>query len=144
MKIILQNTKNFEKHFNFKFLKPQAKIHSNGFISVVLDWTNLDNKKFHDFKYVDLAHYSSGGIVVEKRKKYYNIRTASFEFVELKELDWQGLKMSPWFEISLVVENEQESFDKQFDYLFFHNTKYGVICWFAPKDWEDWDNTKDL
>ena len=49
---LLENTKNFEKHFNFKFLKPQAKVHSNGFISVVLDWKNLDNKKFSTSRFI--------------------------------------------------------------------------------------------
>jgi hypothetical protein len=146
MKILVLGNKQFEKHFGIKFKKPEIKVHSNGFISVCLDWSTKDCAldQGYKFKYVELAHSSSGGSVyLQTKKKYYNVRTASFQFAEeevSKECD--TLQMTPWFDITVA---SQEAFpDEDYDYIFFHNTKYRIICWFAPKGWEDWDNAKEF
>jgi hypothetical protein len=152
MKIFLQNHKPFEKHFKIKFKEPQIKIHGNGFISVTLDWTSgKDGVDFWRFKYPELAHTQFGGAAFYKRKKYFIIN-ASFEFPELEKehegqvgvVDFKELKMASWFEICLGAETEKEYDKNQYEYTFFEKTKYGLICWFAPKGWEDWDNAKDF
>lgn len=140
MKIILNNYKFIEKVFKIKFLKPQIKIHKNGFISVVVDWStrNCEEGESSKFKYVELAYSSSGGLVYlpTRKKPLYNLRTASFDFEDLKD----HLRKQPPFDITIASEKE----DDDYDYLFFHNTKYGIICWFAPKGWEDWDNAYEF
>jgi hypothetical protein len=152
MKIFLQNHKPFEKHFKIKFKEPQIKIHSNGFISVALDWTSgKDSVDFWRFKYPELAHTQYGGAAFYKRKKYFIIN-ASFEFPELEKdhegqtnaIDFKELKITSWFEICLGTETEEEYHKNQYEYTFFEKTKYGLICWFAPKGWEDWNNAKDF
>ena len=140
MKVILNNYKCIEKIFKIKFLKPQVKIHKNGFISVVVDWStrNCEEGEGYKFKYVELAYSSSGGLVhlPTRKKPLYNIRTASFDFEDLKDHSWK----QPPFDITIASDKE----DDDYDYLFFHNTKYGIICWFAPKGWEDWDNAYEF
>lgn len=163
MKIFLQNHKPFEKHFKIKFKEPQIKIHSNGFISVTLDWISGTSRSsmnsrvsrisgdFWRFKYPELAHTQYGGAAFYKRKKYFIIN-ASFEFPELEKdhegqvsvVDFIKLKMTSWFEICLGTETEEEYNKNQYEYTFFEKTKYGLICWFAPKGWEDWNNAKDF
>lgn len=140
MKVILNNYKCIEKIFKIKFLKPKIKIHKNGFISVVVDWStrNCDEGEGYKFKYVELAYTSSGGLVYlpTRKKPFYNLRTASFDFEDLKDHSWK----QPPFDITIVSDKEEDDYD----YLFFHNTKYGIICWFAPKGWEDWDNAYEF
>lgn len=140
MKIILNNYKCIEKIFKIKFLKPVIKIHKNGFISVVVDWStrNCDEGEGYKFKYVELAYSSSGGLVYlpTRKKPFYNLRTASFDFEDLKDHSWK----QPPFDITIASDKEGDDYD----YLFFHNTKYGIICWFAPRGWEDWDNAVDF
>ena len=152
MKIFLQGHKPFEKHFKIKFKEPQIKIHSNGFISVTLDWTSGKNGvDFWKFKYPELAHTQYGGAAFYKRKKYFIIN-ASFEFPDLEKdhegqtnaIDFKELKMTSWFEICLGAETEEEYHKNEYEYTFFEKTKYGLICWFAPKGWEDWNNAKDF
>lgn len=146
MKILLQGTKQFEKLYDIKFCKPLVKIHANGFISVVVDWSPKKTcKESYRFKYVDLTHTSSGGSVYVKSKNFFNIRTASFRFEDERLNDeLEKLEITPWFDVCIASETESESFEKDYDYLFFHNTKYGIICWFAPKGWEDWGNAKEF
>jgi hypothetical protein len=152
MKIFLANHKPFEKHFKIKFEEPKVKVHTNGFISVVIDWNagpNVEN--FWRFKYPELTHIGFGGDAIYKRKKYL-IKTASFSFPELEkdyegqesEVDFKVLKMTPWFDICIGHETEEEFYKNDFKYLFYEQTKYGLICWFAPRNWEDWDNAKDF
>ena len=152
MKIFLQNHKPFEKHFKIKFKEPQIKIHSNGFISITLDWTSgKDSVDFWRFKYPELAHTQYGGAAFYKRKKYFIIN-ASFEFPDLEKdhegqtnaVDFKELKITSWFEICLGAETEEEYHKNEYEYTFFEKTKYGLICWFAPKGWEDWGNAKDF
>jgi hypothetical protein len=141
MKLILDGCKDFEKKFKFKFFKPEIHVHTNGFISVRLDWGNSKCDEFSRFKYVKLAHRSYGGDFFVKRKQYFNIVSASFEFEEVIE-DCEKLNITPWFSVSLSSETEEESFNENFDYIFFENIKYGLICWFAPKGWEEWGKAK--
>jgi hypothetical protein len=141
MKILLDGHKHFEKKFKFNFFKPEIHVHPNGFISVRLDWANSKCDEFSRFKYVKFAHCSYGGDFLVKRKRYFNIVSASFEFEKAIE-DCEKLNITPWFSVSICSENEDESFDQDFDYIFFENIKYGLICWFAPKGWEEWDKAK--
>jgi len=141
MKIKLDGHKNFEKKFKFKFLKPKTRIHTNGFLSVELDWTNLECDEFYKFKYANLAHRTYGGDFYVGKKRYINAVSASFEFEEAIQ-ECEAAEITPWFSICIASEIEG-SFDTSFDYVFFENTKYGLICWFAPKSWEDWSNAKE-
>lgn len=145
MKVFLQNHKKFEKYFKLKFDAPDAKVHKNEFISVAIDWhpkkSCIDSYRF---KYPDLVHTMYGGDIVEKRKRYFNVRTASFKFPDLKDEDFADKQMCSWFDVCLVVDTEEEVDQNEFDYLTFNQTKYGVIVWFAPRGWEDWKNTKPL
>lgn len=152
MKIIFSNLKEYEKQFNIKFEKPKISKHSNGFISVRLDWGDAGSDDFFNFKHVSLAHNSSGGFLFQtnnSKRKRYNIITASFEFPTIKESIWKKLNktkdtfVSPWFSISITT-SLKNAFKEgyEYDFVFFRNTKFGLICWFAPKGWEDWDNTE--
>ena len=143
MKVIIDGHKAFEKKFKFKFLEPEVHKHTNGFLSVKLDWVN--SKKggddFYKFKYANLTHRSYGGSFFLKKKKYFNIVSAAFEFEEtIQQCD--QFKITPWFNVSLATDNEEDSFQDGYDYIFFETLKYGIICWFAPKGWEDWDKAK--
>ena len=141
MKALLQQHKAFEKRFKIKFDEPVAKVHTNGFISVEVNWSSKkDCEDFSRFKYPKLDHTVSGGSVIDKKKRYINISSASFCFPELGEEIFENNQLCDWFEICLVEEVEQNDFR----YTFFELTKYGVIVWFAPRNWEDWDNTKPL
>ena len=148
MKIIFDSLKEYENKFQFKFLKPKLLKHSNGFISVQLDWTNLECEEFYKFKYIELAHRIYGGSIQQGKRSYYNAVTASFSFPELEtEIDEfnknKDQYICPWFNISIAVAKKNAfQKDHEFDYIFFENTKYGLICWFAPKGWEDWHNAK--
>lgn len=142
MKILLDGHKDFEKKFKFKFSEPEIRIHDNGFISVRLDWVRKRTcDDFYKFKYANLAHRSYGGSFVVKRKKYFPIVSASFEFEDANE-DCKNLNITPWFNISIASETEEGSLGEDFDYIFFENLKYGLICWFAPKYWENWGKAK--
>lgn len=149
MKILFKNLKEYEKQFSIKFCKPKLLKHSNGFISVQLDWNNDGNDEFFNFKYPDLVHRSYGGFIKHGKRELYNSVTASFEFPDLKnkieELN-EGESYFPfWFDISIGVA-KKNAFQEGYEYEspFFEKTKYGLICWFAPKGWEDWDNTKSF
>ena len=141
MKITLDGHKAFEKKFKIKFFKPEIHQHSNGFLSVRLDWVR--GKKceddFYKFKYAQLAHRSYGGSYAIGRKKYINIVSASFEFEETIE-DCEKFEITPWFSVCIGAENEEKASQYEYDYVFFENTKYGIVCWFAPKGWEDWNS----
>jgi hypothetical protein len=141
MKVLLDGHKDFEKKFKIRFFEPEVHVHSNGFISVRLDWNNKGSEEFYKFKYAKLAHRSYGGTFFVKKKKYFNIICASFEFEDVIE-DCENLNITPWFNVSIASETEEGSFEEEFDYIFFENLKYGIICWFAPKGWEDWNNVK--
>ena len=151
MKVILSNLKEYEQKFNIKFLKPRVSKHTNGFISVQLDWKNAGSDEFFNFRNVALAHHSYGGYARRgKRDECYNIVTASFEFPELEKLIEKFNKskeeyITPWISISLTTA-KKNAFKEgyEYNYEFFNNTKYGLICWFAPKNWEDWSNTTKL
>ena len=144
MKIFLQNHKPFEKHFKIKFKEPQIKIHSNGFFSVTLDWTSTkDTVNFWRFKYPQLAHITFGGAARYKNKTYL-IHSAAFEFPDLSDDDLAVLKMTSWFDICIGHETDEEYSSRKLEYVFFEKTKYGLICWFAPNNWEDWNNAKDF
>ena len=144
MKIILEGHKNFEKNFKFKFLKPKTRIHTNGFLSVELDWTNLECDEFYKFKYANLAHRTYGGDFYVGKKRYINTVSASFEFEEAIQ-ECEAAEITPWFNILIAEEQGEflEPFTNEYDYIFFENTKYGLICWFAPKGWQDWSNAKE-
>jgi hypothetical protein len=150
MKVIFSNLKEYEQRFQIKFLKPKISKHTNGFISVQLDWTNAGNAEFFKFKRVDIAHSSYGGYVAPVKRKNYNVVTASFEFPELEKLIEETNKskeqyITPWISISLTTA-KKNAFKEgyEYNYEFFNNTKYGLICWFTPKNWEDWRNTTKL
>jgi hypothetical protein len=144
MKIFLNGHKEFEKNFNIKFDKPKIREHSNGFISVTVDWhAKKDTVDFYKFKYPELAHTVYGGIAMYKKKKYIN-HSASFDFPELNDFDFNSLKMTSWFDICVGYETEEEMYTQGYEYTFFEKTKYGLLCWFAPKGWEDWDNAKTI
>jgi hypothetical protein len=152
MKIFLANHKPFEKNFKCKFQEPKVKVHTNGFISVTVDWNAGPNaENFWRFKYPDLIFTQYGGDAIYKRKKYL-IKTASFHFPDLEKdiegvpsaVDFKKLKMAPWFDICIGSETEEDFCKNTFDYQFFELTKYGLICWFAPRGWEDWNNAKDF
>jgi methionine salvage enolase-phosphatase E1 len=144
MKIFLNAHKDFEKNFKIKFDKPKIREHGNGFISVQLDWhSKKDTVDFWKFKYPELAHVTYGGIAVHKKKKYRN-HSASFDFPELNDHDFKSLKMASWFDICVGYETEEESYIQGYEYTFFEKPKYGLLCWFAPKGWEDWDNAKTI
>ncbi len=151
MKIFLDGHKPFEKHFKIKFDEPKIKIHSNGFISVTVDWhSKKDCEHFWRFKYPDLTHKMFGGETIFKRKKYLT-KAAAFNFPDLdvdnedcKKVDFKELKMASWFDICIGSETEEEFYKDRYDYIFFENTKYGLVCWFAPEGWEDWNSAKDF
>lgn len=142
MKIFLANHKEFEKNFKIKFDKPQIKVHTNGFISVTLDWSTKNATDSWKFKYPELAHRTFGGIERYKRKKYL-VHSASFEFPEL-DADFNALKMASWFDIVIGSETEEEYSNNSYEYAFFEKTKYGLVAWFGKKGWEDWDNVIDF
>jgi hypothetical protein len=141
MKVFLDGHKSFEKKFKFHFFTPEVHVHKNGFISVRIDWGNSKSDEFSKFKYAKLTHRSYGGSFFVKKKKYFNIVSASFEFEDVIN-ECEKLNITPWFNVCIASDTEEGSFDEEFDYLFFENLKYGLICWFAPKGWEDWLNAK--
>ena len=110
MKVILNNYKYIEKYFKIKFLKPQVKVHKNGFISVVVDWSirNCEEGEGYKFKYVELAYTSSGGPVYlpTRKKPFFNARTASFDFEDLKD----DLKKQPPFDITIASDKEEDDY----------------------------------
>lgn len=143
MKIFLNGHKDFEKNFKIKFDEPTIKIHSNGFISVTVDWhSKKDTVDFWKFKYPELAHRTFGGIETYKKKKYL-VHSAAFEFPELDD-NFNALKMTSWFDIVIGSETEDEYYNNSYEYVFFEKAKYGLVAWFGKKNWEDWDNTKEF
>ena len=152
-KIFLNNHKPFEKNFGIRFEEPKIKVHSHGFISVTVDWLKRKNTvDFWRFKYPELQHTMYGGDAFYKRKRYFINTAVAFSFPELEQdyegqpssVDFKELKMTSWFDICLAVEKEEDFGKDPYEYLFFEKTKYGLICWFGPKGWEDWDNVKDF
>jgi hypothetical protein len=149
-KIFLSNHKPFEKNFGIRFEEPEIKIHRNGFISVTVDWKSRKNTvDFWRFKYPELQHTMYGGDALYKRKRYFINTAVAFSFPNLDEdqpipIDFKELKMTSWFDICLGVKTEEDFGKDPYEYLFFEKTKYGLICWFGPKGWEDWDNAKDF
>lgn len=144
MKIFLTNHKPFERHFGIKFDEPKIRVHSNGFVSVTLDWhAKKGAEDFWRFKYPDLAHRTYGGVETYKKKRYF-VHSASFEFPDLKDVDFAPLEMCSWFDIVVGSETQDEQDNNSLEYVFFEKTKYGLIAWFAKKDWEDWENAKEL
>jgi hypothetical protein len=151
MKIFLTGHQAFEKHFRIKFDEPVVKIHTNGFVSVSVDWHAKQGCiDFWRFKYPDLTHKMFGGDAIHKRKRYF-IQSAAFHFPDLEtdtestiKIDFTALKMTSWFDVCVGTATEQEFYEQEYDYVFFEKTKYGLICWFAPRGWEDWNNTKDF
>lgn len=144
MKISLVHHKQFEKLFHIKFDKPITRLHSNGFMSVTVDWRcKKKAESCGRFKYVSLSHKTYGGSYSISNKKYINAVSASLEFGDLSAQDSDGLT-PPWFDVSLGADNDYEVDNNQYDFIFLENTKYGVILWFAPKQWEEWDKAVEL
>lgn len=144
MRIFLANHKPFEHHFKIKFDEPKIRVHSNGFVSVTLDWhAKKGAEDFWRFKYPELVHRSYGGIELFKRKKYYT-NSAAFEFPDLADVDFVSLEMCSWFDVVIGSETEDEHHDQSLEYVFFEKTKYGLVAWFAKKEWEDWDNAVEF
>lgn len=139
MKIFLNNHKPFEKAFKIKFDKPVIHKHTNGFISVQVDWhSRKTTEDFWRFKYPELDSKTYGGVVFHKKKKYLN-HSVSFNFPDLGDIDFSKLEMTSWFDICIGSETEEE-YESCHRYEFFDKTKYGLIAWFAPKGWEDWSS----
>lgn len=143
MKTLLINHKAFEKEFNFKFKEPETRRHTNGFISVTLDWVSKkETKDFSRFKYVKISHTTLGGAYTISKKRYLNVRSVALEFTGLEE--GEERVAPPWFEISLAATSEDEADQNDYSFLFIENTKYGVIAWFGFKNWEDWENSEKI
>jgi hypothetical protein len=143
MKIFLDKHKEFEKNFKIKFDEPNIFKHTNGFLSVQVDWHSKKNTEdFWRFKYPELDSKTYGGVVFHKRKKYFN-HSVSFNFPDLQDVDFEALKMTSWLDICIGYETEQE-YASGCEFEFFNKTKYGLIAWFAPKGWEDWSNATKI
>lgn len=148
-KIIIGNTEIYQKIFGIEFLQEESLLHSNGFVSVRLDWRNKKNiDGFSDFKYVDLSFTMYGDQVIHGKRKYNCIATAAFDFNSeyIRDYKYEEDSLPPIL-ISMATTNkkydDETSEDYKlynYEYTHFENTKYGLICWFAPKGWEDWDN----
>lgn len=144
MRIFLRNTRDLEKHFRIKFSKPDIRLHPNELISVEVNWGSRDDcEDVTKFKYANSSHECFGGDFVVNKKRYINIRTVSFEFPDMKNFNSSLFNMSSEFQISFGAENEEEdeSVDYQYEYLFFQNTKYGIIAYFAKEGWDNWDKS---
>jgi hypothetical protein len=143
MKAYLLEHKAFEKAFDIKFCKPEVRKHTNGFVSVIVNWHNQGKSPdFPKCKYINLCHWSSGGGFIVNKKRIINVAGAHFQFPDWEKVV-ENLDITPWFEVCLGTPHEEEADSNSYDYLFFKNLKYGVEVWFAPSGWEQWDQAVD-
>jgi hypothetical protein len=119
---------NFEENHNCEINEIKVRKHSNGWISVYAAWQEKgkETKDFHKFKYPKLASKNFG----------YEDTSCTFEFPETKDPSGEAT-----LTIGLQLKNpEEENGRIGYDPVFHENNKYGVTVWFAPKNWEDWNN----
>ena len=116
------DVRSVEEQLNVTFKKVIFHKHTNGFLSITLDWSTIDST----YKYVKLDHTLSGSNWID---------AVGLMFADADE-------DAPWFIVGLSVDNDDDFFkpENQFDFVKIDNTKYGVVVWFGPRGWEDWDN----
>jgi len=141
MKIFLQVDEELEQQHKVQFSEPVIMVHPNGFISVQLDWSPQPSEESYKFKYASERWVSSGGTVTWKDQKLWNVRTVSFEFPDVK-ITLEDVDYDAFFDIVFAANSEEEWMNTTWRFLHFVNTKYGLVVWFAPQDWEDWTNAK--
>lgn len=105
--------------------------HENGFISIEVDWT-AKGENASMVKYPCDNGYMFSSDYIEKQ---FQFKSLPFKY-EDDEVHAQESYVS--FSIGLEF-NEK----KDYTYLFYQNTKYGVIVYFAPYDWAK-EETKKL
>lgn len=104
--------------------------HENGFISIEVDWTAKGERR-SDVKYPDDDGYMFSSDYIEKQFKF---KALSFKYDD----DEVGAEKS-YVSFSVGLEFDEK---KDYTYLFYNNTKYGVIVYFAPYDWAKEDTKK--
>ena len=142
--IHILDTSSLEKAFRIKFTAPKILKHTNNWVSVTLDWVQKKGcEDFWRFKYPVLAYKMYGGDYIKNKKRYINKVSATFEFPDLKDVNNPNTKVNKSFQISFSTLPKEEFLDQtSYDFEKYDQTKYGVVAWFAPRGWEDWNNAK--
>ena len=144
LRVHLSGTEPFEE-WGIKFEDLEVHLHPNGVLTVELSWEGQDDKAREQswkYKYASLAHYGFGGSFQIKEKSYDGICSASFEFSELSKKTWFEIEIGyPTNESSEYQDTPEEV---EYEYLHFHNLKYGLIIYFVRRNWLDWKKAQKL
>ena len=105
----------FVAKINFEIEKIAAFRLKNGYIKLLIDWKAKD-------EYCHIVKYASQGFT-----------GWSSDGEVFAGADFTGLNEKRYFTIRFGIRFDDTIED--FDYLFFQNTKYGLVAYFAPKNW---------
>ena len=105
--------------------------HENGFISIQVDW---DAKGENAFK-VKFPTDDGYMFTINSIEKQFKFKALSFKYDD----DEVGAEKS-YVSFSVGLEFEEK---KDYTYLFYRNTGYGVVVYFAPYGWAK-EETKKL
>jgi hypothetical protein len=128
---------NLLSKYNFRITDTEFSRHSNGFLSVTVNWTADDPM----FKYGVLGcktyGWSDVSVEIEFPSAKYRWRTgaAGCRFISPVRLIVGVQRLHPKKEI-------QSTGKLGYEPLFFRNLKWGVEVWFAPRNWEKYDTRK--
>ena len=136
-----------DRHYGVCLDEPTVRHFPNGIIAIALDWsldpdTTEENKdNFWKFKYVAQNSHGFGGALYGENDEEYDI--TGFVYFEFPELEKE--EVNPLLEISIAAPHKEENKDElNYKYLYFENTKYGLVAYFAPSNWLDWENSTIL
>lgn len=103
----------------------------NGFLALSVDW-KAEGENYTAVKYAQQDIQSSSYLLNNWKESSFTIR-----FSDDLNYTWKtesGEDIEDFFSIDIGLRFNT-SFNKQYDYVCFHNTKYGIIAYFAPKGW---------
>ena len=119
------------ENLGFKFTSLHLDKTKEGWLRLYCHWQSGEKMEGRD-KYPTLEMTTS--------ESYACSQSFSFpiEF-EDKEFDW---KLKTEIILGIELENQNEFID--YTPKFHENLKYGVLVWFAPKNWNDGEGDEEL
>jgi len=119
------------KRYGFEIKQVIAQKLPNGFISIYVSWST--KKSEYKFKYP-----TNTGAMYGWSDVSYDLSFPQVKYKINNEVDFYS---NFRVEVGLIHRK-----DKQIRYrpLFHQNTKYSAIVWFAPRGWNDTENSKEI
>lgn len=124
------------KRINFQITGVYLRQLGNGFLALSVDWTAEGPDKYA-VKYAKQDSQSSSFLLNNWKEL-----SSTIKFGEELNHTWKtedGVEIEDVFSIDIGIRYNSRSHDP-YDYVCFHNTKWGAIAYFAPHGWNFTNN----